>query len=56
MNLYKQLILLSTDILYNFANPKDIRLSIIILDIIDKRLSNNQLVWVLEYTWQNAVT
>ena len=30
--------------------------SIINLDNIDKKLSNNQLVWVFENTWQKAVT
>ena len=30
--------------------------SIINLDNIDKKLSNNQLNWVLENTWQKAVT
>ena len=30
--------------------------SIINLERIDKKVSNNQLVCVFEYTWQNAVT
>ena len=55
-NLYIQWDCDSTDIRYNFANPNDNRSTIINLDNIDKKLSNNQLNWVLAYTWQNAVT
>ena len=45
-----------TDIRYNFAKRKANISSHINLDNIDKKLSNNQLVCVLEYTWQKAVT
>ena len=43
-NLYMQWRLESTPILYNFANPNEIKSSIIALDNIDKELSISQLI------------
>ena len=40
---------------YNLAKINAKISSISNLDKIDKKLSNNQLVWVFEYTWQKAV-
>ena len=44
------------DIWYNLQKKKAKNNSIINLDNIDKKVSNNQLVCVLENTWQKAVT
>ena len=46
----------ATDIWYNLPYKNANMSSIINLDNIDKKLSNNQLNWVLENTWQKAVT